>query len=229
MYIEALHRLSDLGGVVTLVLHGTSREGFDAEWRIVEVLTREGDAGKRCEIFDEGDVDAALARFEALHPQPRRLETAASQVFERFRAYFAARDWTAMAEILAEDMCNDDRRRVVGAGVLHGRDIDIAHMRAIADVGANTITSTVIATRGERLVLRHVLFSGEDQGPEAFQAELLGIIEIDADERIVARVSFDADDIDAALEELDARYLAGEAAAHARTWAVITGGHATPN
>ena len=40
-----------------------------------------------------------------------------------------------MAEILADDMCNDDRRRVVGAGVLHGRDADIAHMRAIADVG----------------------------------------------------------------------------------------------
>ena len=97
-----------------------------------------------------------------------------------------------MAEILADDMCNDDRRRVVNAGVRHGRDTDIEHMRAIADVGAKTITSTVIATRGERLVLRRVLFSGEDQVPEAFQAELLDIVEIDADERIVARVSFDA-------------------------------------
>ena len=32
---------------------------------------------------------------------------------------------------------------------------------------------------------------------------------------------FDPDDIDAAFEELDARYLAGEAAAHAHTWTVI--------
>ncbi len=32
---------------------------------------------------------------------------------------------------------------------------------------------------------------------------------------------FDPDDIDAAFEELDARYLAGEAAAHAHTWSVI--------
>ena len=30
------------------------------------------------------------------------------------------------------------------------------------------------------------------------------------------------DELDAALEELDARYLAGEAAAHAHTWSVIT-------
>ena len=32
---------------------------------------------------------------------------------------------------------------------------------------------------------------------------------------------FDVDDIDAAFEELDTRYLAGEAAAHAHTWSVI--------
>ena len=36
-------------------------------------------------------------------------------------------------------------------------------------------------------------------------------------------VTFDPDDIDAAFEELDARYLAGEAAAHAQTWSVIAG------
>ena len=42
---------------------------------------------------------------------------------------------------------------------------------------------------------------------------MLNIVEIDADERIAALVVFDLDDIDAAFEELDARYLAGEAAA----------------
>ena len=72
------------------------------------------------------------------------------------------------------------------------------------------LVPTAIATRGQRLVLIRLRFSGEDQGPEAFQAELLGIVEIDADERIVARLSFDPDDFDAAFEELDARYLAGE-------------------
>ena len=41
---------------------------------------------------------------------------------------------------------------------------------------------------------------------------MLGIVEIDADNRIAATVVFDPDDIDAAFEELDARYLAGEAA-----------------
>ena len=60
----------------------------------------------------------------------------------------------------------------------------------------------------------------------AFDTEALQIVEIDADERIVAVVVFDLDDIDAAFAELDARYLAGEAAAHAHTWSVIV--RATP-
>ena len=50
-------------------------------------------------------------------------------------AHFAARDWDAMAEILADDVSADDRRRVVGAGVRHGRDAEIADMRAMPTLG----------------------------------------------------------------------------------------------
>ncbi len=100
----------------------------------------------------------------------------------------------------------------------------IANMRAVADVGITDITSTVIATRGRRLALSRERFSGRDQRAEAFYADVLGIVEIDADDRIVARVAFDPDDIDAAFEELDARYLAGEAAAHAHTWSLVKAG-----
>ena len=58
---------------------------------------------------------------------------------------------------------------------------------------------------------------------------MLSVVEIDADERIVARVAFDPDDIDAAFEELDARYLAGEAAPYAHTWSVIAEAYAAFN
>lgn len=40
---------------------------------------------------------------------------------------------------------------------------------------------------------------------------------------------FDVDDIDAAFEELDARYLAGEASAHAHTWSVVSGSYTAMN
>ena len=91
-----------------------------------------------------------------------------------------------MAEMLADDFYGDDRRRVVNAGVRHGRDAEIANLRAIADVGSADVTSTVIATRGERLVLIRVRYSRQRPGPDAFHADMLDVVEIDADERIAA-------------------------------------------
>ena len=64
---------------------------------------------------------------------------------------------------------------------------------------------------------------------ETIQNDALNIVEIDADERIAGNVVFDLDDFDAALAELDARYIAGEAAAHAGTWSVIAGSFAALN
>ena len=115
-YIEAVHRLNHLGAVFTQVARGTSQAGFDAEWRVVELMTVQGDLINRAEFFDEADLDAALARFEELSQPARRLENAASRAYERFQAFFAARDWDAMAEMLADDATTDDRRPVVNAG-----------------------------------------------------------------------------------------------------------------
>lgn len=64
IYIEAVHRLSNLGAVVTYAASGTSQEGFDAEWREITLLTLAGDLINRVEIFDGDDIDAALARFD---------------------------------------------------------------------------------------------------------------------------------------------------------------------
>ena len=74
-----MHRLSDLGAVVTHAANGTSHEGFDAEWRMIDIMTVEGDLINRCEIFDEADLDAALARFDELSRPAPRLENAATR------------------------------------------------------------------------------------------------------------------------------------------------------
>ncbi|QRY54769.1 AAA family ATPase [Mycolicibacterium septicum] len=218
-YIETVHRLNNIGALITHVAHGTSQGGFAAEWREVILLTFEGELVSRGELFDETDLDAALAKFDEITGPTPPLGNAASRVYDRVFAYFASRDWTSMAEVMAEDILDDDRRRVANAGLRRGREAMIANMRTGADLGARSITSTVIATRGNRLVLRHLRFSG--QGPEAFHAELLGIAEINADEQMVVAVQFDLDDVDDALKELDARYLAGEASPHAHTWSAI--------
>ena len=104
----------------------------------------------------------------------------------------------------------------------------MANTRAIAELWSTNVTRTVMATRGRNLSLARVTFSRGD-GVEAFLTEMLSVLEISADERISAIVVFDLDDIDAAFEELDARYLAGEAAAYAHTWSVIAGAYAALN
>ncbi|MGZ7035181.1 MAG: nuclear transport factor 2 family protein, partial [Ilumatobacteraceae bacterium] len=222
VYIEAVHRLSDRGAVFTHAGKGISREGFEAEWRTVDVVTVEGDLVSRVELFDEADVDDALARFDELQPQTRRLENAASRVTERYWANFATRDWDAIADMLPDSFSSDDRRRMVGAGVRRGRDAEVADLRAIADLGLTNVTSTIIATRGQSLILGHARFSGPADRPETAVTEILGVIEVDADQQITATVVFDPDDIDAAFDELDARYLSGEAAPYAHTWSAIT-------
>ena len=218
MYVEVVHRLSNLGVVITQAAHGTSQHGFEAEWRENSIFTFDGDLVSRIELFDEDDLDAAIARFEQLGQPARRLENAASRVFENEWSHFAARDWDALAELVADNYSGIDHRRVVRAENQHGRDVVVKDLQAAADVGFTISMVSAMAIRGERLVLARVRASGRD--PKAIQNDALNVIEIDAEERIVAAVTFDLEDFDAAIAELESRYLAGEAAAHAHTWSV---------
>ncbi len=226
--IETVHRLTDHGAVVTHAANGTSRGGFDAEWRVIILFTIDGDLINRCEVFDEDDIDTAMARFEELQPQASRLNNAATHVGERFRAQFAARDWEAMAAMFASNFCMDDRRRVVNGGVRHGRDAQVEDLQTSAGIGINYMTFDVIATRGDRLMLGRG-DAGNAERPGALEFDVLQVVEIDADELMTRVIMFDSDDIYAAFAELDARYLAGEAAAHAQTWSVLTQAYAALN
>lgn len=225
-YIEEVHRISDGGVVITSRSYGVAQEGFEAEWQVVNTLLIEDGQLTRYELFDETDVDAALARFDELTRPAPRLETAASRLYERFKACFAARDWHTISDMLAEDLSSDDRRRIVNTGLRQGRGALITELKALADVGAKDVTSKVIATRGDHLVLSHVQSA---QGPGGFHGDALDILELGPDERVVARIVFELEDIDAAFKELDTRYMSGEASPYARTWAVIVRGYAGLN
>lgn len=228
-YIEIVHRISDRGVVITSRSYGIAQGGFEAEWRVINILLIEGDRLKRYELFDETDADAALSRFDELAPSTPRLENSASRAHHRIQACFANHDWDAAGDLMAEDITVDDRRRVVNTEIRRGREATIANMRAAAALGATDIGSVVRATRGDRLALIRTRYSGADSNPEAFHMEDLSVVEIDADDRICAGVIFDLDDFDAAITELDARYVAGEAAPYARTWTVISRGYAGLN
>ncbi len=223
--VVTVYRLSDLGAVISHTAHEISEEGFRAEWRVVSVVTVDGDMVNRCEIFDEADLEAAIERFDQLNHPPPRLENAASQVAERFLGYFASQQWDAMADMLADGFYGDDRRPVVGSGVRSGREDQITDLRAIAELWSAETIVTVLATRGSRLALMRLEFLGGDPGPEAFVTEVLSVVEINGDGQTVAFVAFGPADLDAALAELEARYTAGEAAPYASTWSAVAGAY----
>ena len=199
VYVETVHRVSDLGAVFTHAGKGTSQAGFEAEWRTVDIMTVQGDLISRVDLFDEADLDAAIARFDELSRPAPHLENTASRIYVRFNAYLAARDWDAMSEMIADDVRDDDRRRVVSGGIQRGRDAQIANLRAVVDVGVKNIELVVIATRGERLALCRARVSGGARRAEAFSLEMLSIVEIDTENRIAAAIQFDLDAIDAAF------------------------------
>ena len=228
--VEVVHRLGRSGAVITNVSYGTSQAGFNAEWRMLQVLMVEGGRVHRCELFDESDLDAALARFDALSSPTKHLENRASRMDDRIWEAYAARDWIAVAEMLADDHYSDDRRPVVGAGVRRGRDLEIQDMRsAAAEFDPLTRTSVVMAIRGDRLALARCRYSGRPERRGAFYTDVLRLIELGTDERIAAMVMFDPNDTDAAIAELESRYIAGEAPDHARTWSVIAETYAAIN
>ena len=229
IYTEIAHRLNDLGAVFTWAGHGTSHEGFVAEWRGVTLMTVDGEMVSRMEVFDEGDLDAALAKFEELSRPAPQLENAASQACMRYlRACVVTRNWNALTEILADDIAIDDRRRAVNSGIQYGRQAAIADMRGAIDLGLTNISLTVIAIRGVQLELCRMSISGQDR-PDAFRIEFLSVVEINADERIVARVAFDLDDVDAAFAELDAAISPAKPPPMRDTWSVIAAGYAALN
>jgi hypothetical protein len=86
-----------------------------------------------------------------------------------------------------------------------------------------------VAIRGDRLALTHEVFRDIDDADRPITVELMTLTEVTDDELVSYTAFFDPDDIDAAFAELDTRYLAGEAAAHAHTWSVVAGAYAAFN
>lgn len=228
LYVEAVHRLSEVGAVITHVAKSFSPEGLGLEWRIVDVLTVEDNLLDRCEMFDEDDLDTALARFDELSGATPRLDNAAIRGAQRF-ARFGAEDWDLLADTFAGDFTQDDRRRVVGAGTRHGRAAELDDLRAFTEIGLTNVAFTFLGTRGQRLALARSSVWGGDARPVGVHTDMLTVTEVDAGGRISALVIFDPDDLDAAVSELDGRYMAGEGAPYANIWSLVTRTYAAFN
>ncbi|MBI3781909.1 MAG: nuclear transport factor 2 family protein [Deltaproteobacteria bacterium] len=123
-----------------------------------------------------------------------------------------AHDWRSFEQLFAENFRMSDRRRVVQLEL--DRDRYVAFTREVADGRTLRGDSQVLATRGDQLALNRSTFEFMDADVGPSEIAFLILTQVDHRGRIVAFVRWDLDDLDAAYAELDARWTAGEAAAH---------------
>ncbi len=157
------------------------------------------------------------------HASGPTLENAASRVVGRWRTYFTAGDWVAVAETVADDMLIEDRRRVVNVGIRHGVDGGISDKRTSVELGLTHITFIAIATRRSSPYSR-----GAHSSAHGFKWRGR-IIEIDADGRLTAVVLFDADDIERRLRGTRRSVPRRRSGAYAQTCSVVAGAYAALN
>ncbi|MHB8463264.1 MAG: nuclear transport factor 2 family protein, partial [Acidimicrobiales bacterium] len=217
--ITEIPRLGTAGTVFALRLAGTNETGgpFEIE-RLVLAIIRAGRYA-RLEFFAVEDRTTACDRLDAL-TTPTTNSYLTSDVPRRWSelmACFRIRDWDAFAARVAEAAAGEDRRTIVGGIRYEGRDGVVAAWQGIAAIGATDVELTLMATRGDHLALARTVYRGA-----AGEVEAVSVLEFDAAGRWVLMVAFDVADLDAAFDELDARYAAGEAARFVEAWAIAT-------
>jgi hypothetical protein len=211
--------------------HGTDRASggaYEQQFLALEVFGSDG-LLTRVEEFDADRDAAALARFDELVLSPPdalptaaattvQIENAATRAFDGVNDVWEARDWARYEALYPPGFRYCDRRRMVQLEL--DREQYLEFTRALFEMSSR-LEGTMLATRGDRLVLARswVHVEGVDRGIGPSEIESLVLLETDERGGLVATVRFDANDFDAAYAELDRRFFAGEAvgfAHHAR-------------
>jgi ketosteroid isomerase-like protein len=190
------------GSVSVTRTFGTLAEGGTFENLYVSVTIVERGRVARSELFEPEDVDAALARFAELRPDPLRIPSnSATRAAERFWECIDRRDWDALRDLCAPIVWEDRRRLIRTTG---DRDLVIANCKLISRAGS-VVSRTLLATAGDRLQLHRLAFTGPLGGP-IFDTEVLDLIEVDSEGRVVALITIDPDDRRAASLEMLERH-----------------------
>jgi hypothetical protein len=199
------HAYARHGGVTVFCRWGTLPEGGAFESEYLGLVQGDGERITRFEYFETEALDAALARFEELRPDPLRIPpNTATRAWDRWQAALAAGDLEALRARYDPDHHFDDRRRLVRTTV----DLEGALLtdRFLTEGGWRA-ERTVLATLGDRLVLQYVIWRTGESGAES-EIETLELNEVDHDGRHVRHVLFDPDDRAAASAEMFERYAA---------------------
>ena len=216
MTFEALYAIAsdDHGELAMARVFGTlAQSGGAVEVVYLRLGLWRGERLVGMELFEPGDLPQARARFEALRPAagqpspqtaPLRISpNAVTRAMRRFEVCAAARDWAALTDLHAPDFIYEDRRPLLRDS--GNREKLVASVRLSVGAGARE-SHTVLATAGNRLALIEQRFRVVQRDVVVSELEMLLLIEVGADGRIVASITFAPDEREAADAELRARF-----------------------
>ena len=197
-------------------LQGTSTDGNAFEIEYLSALGIRGGRVYTMDYYDPSDEASALARFgelegESLGPRPdddrphRSLENDATRAASRFVEAFEHRQWDDLADLLSEDHVREDRR--TGLGDVAGKQQVLDGWKTMSELGFSSGVGETLAIRRDTLCLQRWKVTGEND----FEAEVISVTELDTGGRMNRVVYFDADDLDAAWDELNDAWLSGDA------------------
>jgi ketosteroid isomerase-like protein len=196
------------GHVTVCRTWGTNAEGGDFETPFVMLLHFRGGLVAGLERFELEELGAALARLDALRPDPLRIpDNAATRAGMEFARAAYARDWEAVRDLCAPDFVFEDRgkRALVTGGV----EAWIASVEYTTTLPGVRIETPRVTALGERICVQAIRW-GSTEG--AFEFGRLRLLEVDSEGRVRATLFFDPEDRFAASNEALARFAAGEAA-----------------
>ena len=182
--------ITEAGWLTTITIRTLTVDGDELvqSWLGAVEVDPESDQQRTVHQFEPTDLDAAIAHLESLSSSPSDHEP--WNLADRLVNQVYASSWFAH---LGDDIVVEDRRATVGT-VATGRD---GVIEIFGGLDTTQTTVTTIASWRDDLVLVNVVGTGTE-----FEWNWLAIHQFD-DERCVRIVSFDPDDLAAAVEELN--------------------------
>lgn len=136
------------------------------------------------------------------------MENAVTRLYRQSQGRdWVSHQWDRFVSIHAEDVVVEARTPVGERYRVQGRDAAMAEARSLSDVGLRHLTMEPVAVRGDRLALiRWENWADEtEHGGGPATVEQIVVVETDTDGRVTMVVIFEADDVELAMAELEAR------------------------
>ncbi len=177
-------------------------------WESVITLSvlehREGKVA-RLELFQDDDLDAAMARFHELDGSEAPADTTWNRADRAGREFALAVATGRVGEVPVDDLVVVEDRRSMLSNTYNGRDSVIDGWRTTGTVRPWNVEFDTLAVRGDDLALIVGHFSKVDDPDTSIENVL--VIRVNADGLIDRAVMFDPEDLAAAVDELNRLHL----------------------